>query len=192
MGHHDLVLFDLDGTLIRSFMREGGGGASQDYDLVEAMPGALERVDRLHEDGTHVAFVTNQGGVAFGYQTVEQVMAKMACVCGLFGLPYNGGWACVGVGLAVTFDGLPISYEQALEACPPGVYVSLGHPNAKVERYRVDSGWRKPGGDMIGQAMADYEVHEPSLVLFVGDMETDRQAAEAAGVEYADAGEYFA
>lgn len=180
MGHHDLVLFDLDGTLIRSFMRETGGGQQQAYDLVEVLPGRLERVTSLRVDGTHVAFVTNQGGVAFGYQTLDQVARKMRAVCDLFAMPRWAGWINSRGG------------RDPLYLEPPVVYVSLGHPNAELEEYRVDSGWRKPGGDMIRQAMIDYEVMEPSLVLFVGDMDSDRLAAAAAGVEYADAAEYFA
>jgi D-glycero-D-manno-heptose 1,7-bisphosphate phosphatase len=67
----------------------------------------------------------------------------------------------------------------------------FNHPRAKIERYRKDDERRKPGPGMILEAMRVCEVSEPGQVLMVGDREEDRGAAEAAGVRFAWADEFF-
>jgi HAD superfamily hydrolase (TIGR01662 family) len=174
-----LYLFDIDGTLIRSFMREGGGGASQAYDLVEVLPGRRERIEALRGRGHHVALVTNQGGVAFGYQTLDQVLDKM-------------GRVLVALGLSDEPAGFPFCIGSSADIRPRLLYMSLGHPNARIPLWRnvgYDD-WRKPGGGMLRKAMADH-AHPPDLTVFVGDMDSDRLAAEHAGVPYSDAESFF-
>ena len=55
---HDLVMFDLDGVV---------------YVGNEAIDGVAERIDRVRETGTHVAFVTNNAS-----RTPDKVAAKLA------------------------------------------------------------------------------------------------------------------
>jgi HAD superfamily hydrolase (TIGR01450 family) len=57
---HDLVMFDLDGVV---------------YVGDESIDGVPERIDRIRESGTHVAFVTNNAS-----RTPEKVAAKLAKV----------------------------------------------------------------------------------------------------------------
>jgi HAD superfamily hydrolase (TIGR01662 family) len=178
-----LYLFDIDGTLVRSFMREGGGGVSRAYDLVEMLPGRRDRIQALEADGHDIALVTNQGGVAFGYQTLDQVLDKMGRVLdalGLLATPIDGFALCVGPNAA------------------PGaklLYLSLHHPQATIEQWRTGVAddwaiWRKPGGGMLLKAIADRQGSAETTV-FVGDMDSDRAAADAAGVRYQDAAEFF-
>lgn len=205
-----LFLFDIDGTVVRSFMREGKGGAratAGDYDTVEVLPGRRELLDRLRADGHRLALVTNQGGVAFGYQTVPQVLVKLGRVLGELGFdPYPVPLARESHYDAVvpailgrfadpraTFVACFVPEERGKVTSPPHAYVSMGHPNAKVSDWRDPEGfdWRKPGGGMIRQALADYG-SAPEHATMVGDMDSDRLAAEAAGVAYIDAAEFFA
>lgn len=158
-----LYLFDLDGTLIRSFLREGD--AEHDYDDVEILPGRLERLRELASEDHYTGFglVTNQAGVAMGYQTPEQVHAKIGRV--LTELEF--------------FFGHPFS-----------VHIAMHHPNARLEQWKADDGRRKPGGGMIVEAIRAHIVMREDTV-FVGDMVTDMEAAAEAEVTYVDAAEFF-
>lgn len=158
-----LYLFDLDGTLIRSFLREGA--LEHDYDDVELLPGRLERLRDLAGEDRYVGFglVSNQAGVAMGYQTEEQVWAKIGRVLTEFRF----------------FFGHPFS-----------VHVAMHHPDAKLEQWRADDGRRKPGGGMIFEAIRAHIVMAEDTV-FVGDMVSDMEAAAAADVTYFDADEFF-
>lgn len=160
---YDLYAFDLDGTLIRSFMREG---AREDYGKVELLPGREDVLTRLQSTAAMFALVTNQGGVAFGYQTAREVEEKMALV--LRELHYFGG-------------------------CRFSLHVAYGHHRATVEPWAEHAHVRrrKPSGVMLQEAMAGHHV-EPERTLYVGDMESDREAAKNAGVAYMDAEEFFA
>lgn len=156
-----LYLFDIDGTLIRSFMREGE--RDHPFDEVEVLPGRLERLDDLYLNGNAFGLVTNQGGVAFGYQTEAQIFDKIGNV--LRAVSFFAGY-------------------------PTSVHVCIEHPKAKIETLRETRGRRKPDPGMIYEAM---RVHDrfSSDVLFVGDMATDEEAAVKAGVAYQDAAVFF-
>lgn len=166
-----LYMFDIDGTLIRSFLREGGDRS--EFDLIEVLPGRREKVRLLAEEpGTRFALVTNQGGVAFGYQTEEQVWRKVAGVAAEFEM----------------FHARPVSF-----------HVACGHPKGTVERWAFDDVRRKPGPGMLMEAI--YRHGHLGNAVFVGDMDSDRLAAAAAqrqcrfahvALEYVDAQEFFA
>lgn len=190
-----LYCLDIDGTLIRSFMRNmpcstcngerriradrllvGERPLGEDYvscpecvenyDRVELLPGRAGRLWAVAQSpGTRFALVTNQGGVAFGYQTKEQVgmkLARVAMACAFF-------------------------YSR-----PFSVHVSLGHPKATDAEYRDPEqvARRKPSPKMLEEAMAAHSVFADATV-YIGDMDTDRECAAAAGVAYMDAGEFF-
>jgi D-glycero-D-manno-heptose 1,7-bisphosphate phosphatase len=157
-----LYMFDIDRTLIRSFLREGGDRSI--FDLVEVLPGRREKLAALADEGARFALVTNQGGVAFGYQTTRQVFDKLGVIVAAF---------------------------NAFYLRPVSVHYCFTHPKATVEAYKVDSARRKPGPAMLLEALEAHDVNGLASV-FVGDMDTDQQAAEAAGVRYVDAAEFFA
>lgn len=154
-----LIVFDMDGTLIRSFLREGA--PREEYDRVELLPGVRDSLAQLHAEGIKLALATNQGGVAFGYQTEDQVYAKLARVCDALGVPLS-------------------------------LHVAFGHRHAKVAPYMAAEHVRKrkPSPIMLYEAMAAHGVG-PGDTLFVGDHDTDRQAAHRAGCDYADVAEFF-
>lgn len=158
----DLYMLDVDGTLIESFLRKGA--PREDYDRVEVLPGRQSWVNQMVDSHKQVAFalVTNQAGVAMGYQTEEQVWSKMAHVIALMRL-----WRC------------PVTVHMAFE-----------HPEAKIEAFKGSNGMRKPGPGMLLQALKAHGVNKQDS-LFVGDMETDEQAALTASVPYRRAEEFF-
>lgn len=185
-----LYLFDVDGTLVRSFMREGPGGARPEYHLVEVLPGRIDRLRELIDEGHHLALVSNQGGVAMGYQTPQEVCQKLTAVWDALGLT-DVGWADRVIACAPDAqrapDGLPIDVDPS---AVPFAYVAFTHPEARLDRWRQRDMWRKPGGGMIEAAMLDRGAPTAGTV-YVGDMETDVQAAVAAGVAYCDATVFF-
>lgn len=172
-----LYLFDLDGTVIRSFMRDGGADPEVAYDLVELLPGRRDRLHELVSQGHEVGFVTNQGGAAFGYQTKQQVMAKILGVFRSLELPRQPH-VIVGPIADVDLTGHATAF------------VALCHPNATIEELRVDDGWRKPGGGMIVEAMRLYGV-DAGATVYVGDRPEDRGAADVAGCSFYWADDFF-
>jgi HAD superfamily hydrolase (TIGR01662 family) len=158
----DLYMLAVDGTLVESFLRKGA--PREDYDRVEVLPGRQSWVNQMVDSHKQVAFalVTNQAGVAMGYQTEEQVWNKMSRVA---------------IGLS-------------LYRCPLTFHVAFEHPEAKIEKYKGSNGMRKPGPGMLLQALKAHGVSKQDS-LFVGDMETDEQAALTAQVPYRRAEEFF-
>jgi histidinol-phosphate phosphatase family protein len=64
------------------------------------------------------------------------------------------------------------------------------HPRGTIARYAVDCPNRKPAPGALLEAMARYGV-EAQDCLMVGDMDSDRAAAEAAGIPFAWAEDFF-
>lgn len=170
-----LYLFDLDDTLIEGFMALTG--APYDYDRIAILPNRREVLADLRDAGHDVAIATNQGGVAFGYQTVAQVREKLLRTAWMLGA-----------------GGVPLVRTSPVRkaVAPADVYVALHHPIATIERWQQPEhwNWRKPGAGMLEQAMRDRGV-EAAQAVYVGDMEVDEQAAKAAGVRYVHPDEFF-
>jgi D-glycero-D-manno-heptose 1,7-bisphosphate phosphatase len=78
-----LFLFDIDGTLISSYM----DSLDREYDRWKVLPGRRQRLNQLLAEGHQLGVVTNQAGVAFGYVTEDQVHAKLRKVLGSLNLP---------------------------------------------------------------------------------------------------------
>jgi D-glycero-D-manno-heptose 1,7-bisphosphate phosphatase len=178
-----LVLFDLDDTLIEGHLEEVDGRLvpSHPYDRVEVLPNRLAVLRQLREAGVAIAIVTNQGGAAFGHQTVKQTVAKLWNVAASLEFP---------AGSLLT---LAPGYARNTE--PAAIYAALAHPNAhdlelRCARGSADDLWRKPGPGMIGHARHAYGAARSDTIM-VGDLPSDQQAAEAAGVAYFDADDFF-
>lgn len=162
-----LYMFDIDGTLIRSFLREAALDA--DYDDVEVLPRRLGHLFTLAQQrGTRFALITNQAGVAMGYQTPQQVWEKMGRIVAAF---------------------------EGFYSVPFSIHVCMHHPKAKLEEWQMDPcPRRKPEAGMIREAIGVHQMAGLSVenILFVGDMDSDRAAAENAAVGYQDADVFFA
>ncbi len=68
--------------------------------------------------------------------------------------------------------------------------VCVTHPNGRKKAARRESRFRKPAAGMIEYLMDAFGVL-PVDTVYVGDMDTDREAAEAAGVGFAWADAFF-
>jgi HAD superfamily hydrolase (TIGR01662 family) len=135
-----------------------------DFTRVEILLGRKSWVNQIVDSHRQVAFalVSNQDSVALGFESEQTVSSKMASVV----------------------------YELGLWRCPVTVHISFEHPNAVIEKYKGSNGMRKPGPGMLLEALKAHGVGKQDS-LFVGDMETDEQAALVAQVPYRRAEEFF-
>jgi D-glycero-D-manno-heptose 1,7-bisphosphate phosphatase len=78
-----LIIFDLDGTLITSYMDL----PDRDYHTWEVLPGRRERLAELLVAGHQLGIATNQAGVAFGHVTEDEVYARLRDVLRALDLP---------------------------------------------------------------------------------------------------------
>lgn len=72
---------------------------------------------------------------------------------------------------------------KAIAMCPH-------HPKGRIEQYAIECPRRKPEPGMLLDLMQRFNFHANQTV-YVGDMDTDRQAAEAAGIRFVEASEFF-
>lgn len=126
------------------------------------LPGRIERLRELRERDVQIAFATNQAGVAFPWSRFSE--QEMQAV--LDSMAKEVGASFVGV-----------CYTSPNEKALPA------YRNGNDAR-------RKPGPGMLLEAMQHCGVKAQDT-LFVGDRAEDEQAAQAAGVEFIWAYEYF-
>lgn len=129
-------------------------GYSYDPATLRFTPTAIPAIRRLNEAGYRVVVVTNQGGVAHGLYTEQNIHAFHA-----------------EMQARLLAEGAHI---DAFFYCP-------FHPAGTIAEYAIAHEDRKPGAGMLHRAMAEWPTDKESSFL-VGDKETDLQAAEAAGI----------
>lgn len=86
-----------------------------------------------------------------------------------------------------------IIHEAVLDCLPVPVdasYLCPNHPLGNVPPYDTQCPSRKPNPGAILDALTQFDAR-PQDCLFVGDMESDRQAAAAADVPFRWAGDFF-
>src|SRR5580765_4916970 len=153
-----MYLFDLDDTLISGYM----DSPTKDYADWHVLPRRRKIISELLQAGHVVAIVTNQGGVAFGY------VDKAACDHKLERALHELGL------VEPRWDGSPR---------PPLVFVCIHDVRDKAPYNDPDEAMRrKPSDAMIRKAIADYPRAAAKGVVYVGDREEDRAAADDAGV----------
>ncbi len=166
---YKLAIFDIDGTIteIKPEVKEKNPKAYTPNTLGEQQAKAkvVEFLEELQANEVGIALATNRGGVAWGYNTLEEAYAMAEEAAELCGIEGAAVYVCPYHAKAVNF----------YKADP---------------RYAMDNDCRKPNPGMLLQAMEDAGV-EPEETIFVGDMETDMQAAENAGVAFYWAKDFF-
>jgi len=154
-----LHIFDLDGTLIESYINP-----KRPFARVAALPRRVEVLASLRQHGHTIAIATNQGGVAFGYNTEVEVQDKLSRALNALGLEPD-------MFVAVCYSdrrSRDPAYNQA-----------------------ADCARRKPSGAMLREAMAARPDAAREGVLYVGDRSEDEQAAQDAGVPFQWEREFF-
>lgn len=146
------VFLDRDNTLIAN------DGDLGEPDSVRLLDGVAAGLKALREAGYRLVVVTNQGGVARGRFTEEDVDAVHQRIALLVDAQANA------LGLIDRF------------------YYCPYHPEATVAEYKRDHPWRKPHPGMILQAARDMGL-DLSASWMIGDQERDVLAGRAAGCE---------
>lgn len=126
-----LLLLDRDGTLNRSL----GDRPPNRPGEVELLPGVATRLHQYAALGWRLVIVTNQGGVAFGYQTERQARATHQAV----------------------LDALPVQIDAS--------YLCFHHPEGTIPRYAVACPDRKPAPGAILDALARFEARPQDCLL---------------------------
>ena len=144
------IFLDRDNTIIHN------DGDLGDAKMVSLIPGAAEAMKCLHHEGFKLIVITNQGGVARGMFTEDDVHTVHAEV-----------------------------QRQLQEATGEddlvcGWYFCPWHPEGTVETYRREHPWRKPQPGMLLQAAKDHDL-QLDFCWMVGDQERDVLAGLAAG-----------
>ena len=147
------VFLDRDNTLIAN------DGDLGDPAAVELLAGAAAAVKMLADTDYALVVVTNQGGVARGKYTEEDVAAVHLRCEAL--LAADAQW----------HEGRPMITKWM--SCP-------FHPDGSVERYRREHPWRKPEPGMLLAAAAELSV-DLSKSWMVGDQPRDIEAGSRAG-----------
>jgi len=144
------VFLDRDNTLI---VNDGDLG---DPHAVTLKPGVGGGLRRLREAGYRLVIVTNQGGVARGVFTEEDVDAVHQRIAALVD----------------ETAGAPDLIDR--------FYFCPYHPEAVLADYRRDHPWRKPNPGMLLQAADDMDL-DLAVCWMVGDQARDVTAGRMAG-----------
>lgn len=119
------------------------------------LPGVCEAINKFHELGFKVIIASNQPGIAKGYfsqETFDKIRKKM-----------NDELAKEGASL-------------------DGEYYCFHHPEAKVEKLKVNCGCRKPEPGLLLEAAKNLNIDLPQSWM-IGDGLTDVKAGKSAGCQ---------
>ena len=144
------VFLDRDNTLI---VNDEDLGDPEDVRLID---GVAEGLTILRKAGFRLVVVSNQGGVARGKFTEDDVDAVHQRIATL----------------ASESAGVPDLVDR--------FYYCPYHPEATIEEYRRDHPWRKPRPGMLLQAARDLDI-DLAASWMIGDQPRDVIAGRAAG-----------
>ena len=160
MSHKTIrVLFlDADGTIRRS---KSGKKFISGPDDIEIIPGVCETIKKFKDAGYDTCIVSNQGGIAHGFKTIDGVIEEFEKTLEL-----------------MTVEGALID----------GVIFCPFDEKGKVYPYNTRSLSRKPGYGMIADIVKDYWTEDVIVdldnSLFVGDRPEDKGCADNAGIKF--------
>lgn len=127
------------------------------------LPGRKEKLAELKQAGAKLAIASNQGGVAFGFQSEAGARAEVQ-----------------GILEQLDMDFYRVSFGHPK---PKWGYEEYGTPEMLA--------MRKPAPGMLKELMQQAGV-SPQETLMIGDMDEDQGAAEAAGCSFMWAKDFFA
>jgi HAD superfamily hydrolase (TIGR01662 family) len=170
-----LYIFDLDTTLVTKYTSD-------------PLPHVLEKLQALREGRHDIALATNQGGLAWGewtgrskYPTVASMATRFAKIVTLLPPLQDAHWF-----VAVYDERVRLALER-FEA----IATSLTEAGREMHLHAsADPEWRKPRSGMLRAACRRYGV-APAEALYVGDMETDAEAATGIGMPFVYAAAFF-
>lgn len=156
-----VLVLDLDGTVRFS---KNGPFVNKAEDI-GIYPDVMPKINAMMEEGFLPIFVTNQGGVAFGYTTVndvqESVMKTIYLLAGKVAMAFS----------------------------------AFGHVEGTVEPFRYRSLHRKPEIGMLAMAEAEMMKNNVfpdwDASVMVGDRPEDEECARRAGIRFQWAWEFF-
>ncbi|NBD34391.1 MAG: HAD-IIIA family hydrolase [Chloroflexi bacterium] len=169
MNHKNrkLFIFDLDGTLIERVQEpDGGTRPANTPDEVKLLPGVKKKIAELREQRHIVAIATNQGGVAWGFTTEENVWSVLNEVDKQCGRQFCSRKACF-------YD--PSARHGLLDTRP---------------EYASHTIFRKPWPGMLFQIMMELDFDQDD-VFYIGDQPSDLETANRAGVKFRNAEFFF-
>ena len=144
------VFLDRDGTINREI------GHLYSSSELEFIPGVIDAIKEIRNQGYLVVVITNQAGVARGLYREEDVVLLHKVM-----------------NQRLMKEG---AFIDAFYYCPH-------HPEAVVEKYRLQCNCRKPKPGMILKAFEDLGVN-PEESILIGDKESDILAGENAGITH--------
>jgi len=171
-----LFIFDLDGTLVET------------YGSIP-LPGVVDRLADLVAKGQSIAVATNQAGVAWRiwtrkphYPTAASLGQRFGGIAAQVPALEQAPWYIAIYDERVKLDEAAYGeLSRELSAAAPSLRLI---PSAEPD-------WRKPAPGMLLAACTSAQI-DPTAAVFVGDMETDADAATAAGVAYIHPTAFFA
>lgn len=163
---YSLYLFDLDDTITKPIK---GKIFPETEDDRMFLPGRQSKLDELHAAGKKIAIVSNQGGAAWGMVRPEVLDAALKAL------------------LRDRIDAYFICYRDTSEKARASERTDK---TLTVPEYYKDWNRRKPGPGMLIEAMEHFGVDRHDT-LMVGDRNEDKGAAEAAGVSFEWAWDFF-
>lgn len=181
-----ILLTDLDGTIRCSTT----GNFIESYKGQKPMLGADKAIEHFAACGWHIVGISNQGGIASGYKTLEATIKEMEYTLWLFPklqeiffCPDFEGQDCI----IVNRDGI-IKYS----ATEKEGYKSTGKPKEGIN-------FRKPGHGMLAAAIEktsgmrhqiflDATIFDPDYECWmIGDRQEDEDAAAGLYINYLNA-----
>lgn len=157
-----ILFLDLDGTVRKGYDEIGKFVNSADD--VELFPRMAERLLSWKQRGHRIVGVTNQGGIATGQVTYENVAAAIARTQYLSGDAFDRIYMC---------QHYPTAHDPEMANCfcrKPKMGMLVMAQTDLSEQYG--------------------EIYPPHLMMMVGDRDEDRQCAESAGIKFQLASEW--
>lgn len=142
------IFFDRDGTLNNEV------GYLWQIDKFHWLEGAKETIKLCNEKNYLVIIITNQGGVARGLYTEDDIK--------------------------ILHDFMQEDLKK-IGAHIDGFYYCPHHPEGKVKKYSIVCDCRKPKPGLFHRAAKDFNIDLKNSVM-IGDMERDIESGKNAGV----------